>query len=115
MNISSVVIRTSPADLDTVLETIRESEFCEYHLHDEKGRIIVTIEGAGVDEEIKKLRLIQAIPKVLNADMMYSYTEDELNEERENLNKTEGFPEWLNDENTRAEDIRYKGDLKKKI
>ncbi|MEA3477049.1 MAG: chaperone NapD [Bacteroidota bacterium] len=115
MNISSVVIKTSPKNLDEVLKSIRESDFCEYHLHDEKGRIIVTIEGINVDEEVKKLRLIQAIPNVLAADLMYSYAEEELEKEKEKLGKSDSVPEWLNDENIKAEDIKYKGDLKKKL
>jgi len=34
---------------------------------------------------------------------------------KEKLEKDNGFPEWLNDENIRAEDIRYQGDLKKRF
>jgi len=115
MNISSVVIRTSPSNLEKVLEAIRDSDICEYHLHDEKGRIIVTIEGTNVEEEISKLRLIQAIPGIINADMMYSYTEDELNEERKKLLDSDVLPEWLNDENIKAGDIKYQGNINKKL
>ena len=47
--------------------------------------------------------------------MMNPYSEDELNTERDKLEKTDKIPDWLNDENVRAEDIKYKGDLKKRF
>ena len=115
MNISSIVIRTSSAHLEEVLKTIKEGDYCEYHLHDEKGRIIVTIEGANVDEEVKMLRQIQAIPHVITADLMYAYTEEELNQEKEKISKADSLPEWLNDENVKAGDIKYLGNINKKL
>ena len=45
MNLSSIVVLTKPENLEEVLASIKSSDFCEYHLHDEKGRIIVTVEG----------------------------------------------------------------------
>ncbi len=43
-----------------------------------------------------------------------TYQEDMLDEEIKRLEEGGPVPEWLNDENVRAEDIVYKGDLKKK-
>jgi nitrate reductase NapD len=37
-----------------------------------------------------------------------------LDEEIKNLESQDPVPSWLNDENVRAEDIVYHGDLKKK-
>lgn len=115
MNISSIVVQTTPKFLDEVLESLKSSGLCDYHYHDEKGRIIVTIEGEGVEEEIKKLTTIQEIPHVVAADMSFAYSEDELNAERDKLeiNGT-ALPAWLNDENATPKDITYNGDLKKK-
>ncbi len=47
--------------------------------------------------------------------MMYAYSEDELDGLRENLNNNNNLPEWLNDPDVKPEDIRYNGDLKRKI
>jgi len=52
---------------------------------------------------------------VLAADMMMTYQEDMLDEEIKNLEKSPVAPDWLNDPNTKAEDIVYHGDLKKKL
>jgi nitrate reductase NapD len=115
MNISSIVIQTNPEFLEELVNKIKESDLCEYHIHDEKGRIIVTIEGANVDEEIAKMKQIQAIPKVISASLVYSYNEEDLDIEREKLEKVDSIPEWLNDEKAKAEDIVYHGDLRKRL
>lgn len=113
MNVSSIVVQTSPKFVEIVVEKLKEADFCDYHFHDEKGRIIVTIEGAGVEEEIQKLVKIQEMEHVVAADMSFAYSEDELNAERDKLEKVGGdLPEWLNDENATKRDIKYNGDLK---
>ena len=48
--------------------------------------------------------------------MVFAYSEDELEKERQKLEKSsDNIPDWLNDENAKAEDIKYKGDLKKRF
>ena len=56
MNISSIVVQTNPNFTEGVVELLKSSDYCDYHFHDEKGRIIVTIEGEGVEEEIAQTR-----------------------------------------------------------
>jgi len=114
MNISSIVVQTIPKFLDEVVQSLKECEVCDYHLHDEKGRIIITIEGEGVKEELEKLHVIEAIPHVIAADMQMAYSEDELDENMEVLNGADLVPKILNDEHASVEDIVYNGDLKKK-
>ncbi len=115
MNLSSIVIQTRPEHLDSVLEVIKSSPDCEYHIHDEKGRIIVTIEGKDTEEEIGKLKNLQEIPYVVSAEMAFAYSEDELEAEREKLEKSkDSIPDWLNDPDTKMRDINYGGDLKGK-
>lgn len=116
MNLSSVVILTKTEHLEGVLQAIKTSKECEYHLHDEKGRIIVTIEGKDTEEEIARLKSIQQIPNVISAEMVFAYSEDELEKEREKLEKSgDNIPEWLNDPNAEIKDIKYGGDLKGKF
>ena len=113
MNLSSIVILTKPEYLEEVIKVVKSSEDCEYHIHDEKGRIIVTIEGQDTEEEITKLKLIQQIPNVVSAEMVFAYSEDELDQQRQKLEQTEdNIPEWLNDPDAKMSDIKYGGDLK---
>jgi len=114
MNISSIVVQTVPKYLDEVVQSLKDCEVCDYHLHDEKGRIIITIEGEGVAEELNKLRVIEEIPHVIAADMQMAYSEDELDAHMEVINGSNAVPKMLNDDNVKPEDIVYNGDLKKK-
>ena len=115
MNISSIVIQCRQEYFDEVKNWCESSEICDYHFGDpSKGKIIVTIEGEGVEEEIKKLTTIQQVPHVIAADMMMSYQE-ELDEEIKKLEAADPVPSWLNDDNIDVKDIVYNGDLKNKL
>lgn len=114
MNISSIVVQTLPKYLDSVIENLKKSSVCDYHMHDEKGRIIITIEGKNVEEELKKLKVIEAIPYVSSADMQMSYSEEELANHMEVLENADLVPKVLNDKDIKVEDIVYRGDLKRK-
>jgi len=114
MNISSVVVQTVPKFLDEVVESLKNSDACDYHLHDEKGRIIITIEGENVSEELKKMRVIESIPHVISAEMQMAYSEDELDANMQKLENADLVPKMLNDDDIDPADIVYRGDLKKK-
>ncbi len=114
MNISSIVVQTLPKYLDEVVKSLKECEVCDYHMHDEKGRVIVTIEGKDVSDELKKLRVIESIPHIAAADMQMAYSEDELDANMEQLENSDVVPSMLNDDTIDPSDIVYNGDLKKK-
>ncbi|MCK4874644.1 MAG: chaperone NapD [Sulfurimonas sp.] len=114
MNISSIVVKTVPKYLDEVVQALKDCEECDYHMHDEKGRVIITIEGEGVSEELEKLRVIEAIPHVITADMQMAYSEDELDAHMEVIENGDAVPKVLNDDSIKVTDMVYNGDLKKK-
>lgn len=114
MNISSIIVQTLPKHLNEVVTSLKNCDVCDYHMHDELGRIIITIEGNGVQEELKKLKVIEAIPYVMSADMQMSYSEDELNSHMKVLENADAVPKVLNDKNIQSHEIVYNGDLKKK-
>ena len=114
MNISSIVVQTVPKYLDEVVQSLKDCEVCDYHMHDEKGRVIITIEGEGVSEELEKLRVVEAIPHVITADMQMAYSEDELDAHMEVIANGDAVPKILNDDDVKVSDIQYNGDLKKK-
>ena len=113
MNISSIVVQTLPKNLEEVVKALKASGVCDYFMHDELGRIIVTIEGDGVQEELKKLKVIEAIPNVISADMQMAYSQEELDSHLEVLENSDAVPRVLN-EDVKPEDIVYNGDLKQK-
>lgn len=114
MNISSIIVQTLPKHLDAVVTSLKNCDVCDYHMHDELGRIIITIEGTGVQEELKKLKVIEGIPHVMSADMQMAYSEDELSSHMEVLQNADVVPKVLNDNTIEASNIVYNGDLRKK-
>ena len=114
MNISSIIVQTNPEFLESIVASLKTATFCEYALHDEKGRIIVTIEAEGVEQELENLRQIEQIEGVMAANMHFLYSEDELDKERDKLEKQTDIPEWMNNPTAEFKDISYNGDLKGK-
>lgn len=116
MNVSGVIVKTVPKYLDEVLSSLKAYEGCDYHMNDEAGRIIVTVEGEDAAEEMKKLKILQELPHVVAADMHYTYSEDEIEADRDKLD-TQGstLPTWLNDADATIAQMQYNGDLKKKF
>ncbi len=113
MTLSSCVVRCKPEDLQEVKKRVEESGVCEIHIVDEQGYIIVTIEGKDTAEEIEKVKTLEFLPGVLSAEMIYSYSEEELDALREDLAMQDPVPEIL-EKDVPAEKIVYHGDLKKK-
>jgi len=116
MNISSIVVQTLPKYLEGVIKDLKECEVCDYHFHDESGKIIITIEGEDVSEELSKLRVVEAIPHVIAADMQMSYSEDELDRHMRVLENADAVPKVLDQDTTKIDPstVVYNGDLKKK-
>ena len=114
MNVSSIVVQTVPEHLESVVADLKACEVCDYHMHDEKGRVIITIEGKGVSEELEKLRVIEAIPFVYAADMQMAYSEDELDEQIDFIDKRNAVPKILNEADVDIDRVVYNGDMKKR-
>jgi len=115
MNISSIVVQALPKHIDNLVDLFKKEDYVDYHLHDkDKGKIIVTVEGKGVEEEIKKLVKIQQLPHVIAVDMMMTYQEDQLDEEIKNLELQDPVPALLKETDIDVRDVVYNGDLKKK-
>ena len=116
MNVSSIVVQARNEFIEGLVEEIKKCDFCDYHFHDVSiGKIIVTVEGEGIEDEMANVRKIEALEHVISADMMMAYSEDELDRERDKLGKSDVVPDVLKDDAIKAEDITYHGDLKKKL
>jgi len=77
MNISSIVVKTLPENLEALKVCLAESGLCDIHFSDEKGRIIITVEGDVGADETKKLKKIQQLPHVVSADFAYTYEDED--------------------------------------
>ena len=77
MNVSSIVVKTDQEHLQEVMDNINAIDLCEVHFNDDEGKIVVTIEGENIDEQMNRMKKIQALPNVISANLSYSYTEEE--------------------------------------
>lgn len=109
MNISSIIIKAR--DIDDTSRRLDKIDGVEVHLK-EDVTIIAVIEAENIEKEIATLKLIESTPGVISATMHYSYFEDELRDEINNINKQ--MPEILNNDNTPVESIQYYGNIYKK-
>lgn len=114
MNISSAVVKVKPGNHEFVITELNKTIGCEVHIH-EGEKIIITIEAKDVNAEIGIVRSIEQINHVLTVEMVYAYSEDELEKERDKVEFASETPEWLNNDNIDANQIKYGGDLRKKI
>ena len=78
MNISSLVVKVLPVNMEPALEALKRSGLCDVHFHDRrKGAVVVTIEGKDTGEEMDKMKAIETLPHVLGAALVYTYSEAE--------------------------------------
>lgn len=81
MNVSSLLVKVAPENMEKALAALTASGLCDVHFHDrDKGSVVVTIEGKDTGEEMEKLKAIEKLPHVLGAAMVYAYSEAELDE-----------------------------------
>ncbi len=78
MNVSSIVVKTTKEHLQEVIDNINSVDCCEVHFSDPEGKIVATIEGESISDQMERLKRIQGIPFVFSADLSFSYCEDEL-------------------------------------
>jgi nitrate reductase NapD len=112
MNISSIVIQVAPKHYDELFKKLKQEKVCDFHFGDkEQGKMVVTIEGKNVDEEIKKTSILQKMQNVLSAQMMQTYQED-LDIAIKEVEKADKTAKVLND-CVDVKDVKYGGDLRK--
>ena len=93
MNISSLVVRVLPVNMEPALEALQRSELCDVHFHDrQKGTVVVTIEGKDTGEEMDKMRAIEKLPHVIGAALVYAYSEAELDAAARKIAERPGSP-----------------------
>lgn len=76
MNISGVVVRTFPQDIDGVSRALMRLDGVEVHGANADGRLVVTVEQAGERATAEILTAMQSLPGVLSASMIYHQLEE---------------------------------------
>jgi nitrate reductase NapD len=78
MNISGILVVTSPEHSGKVTERLQNMTGIDIHYSDvETGRIVITQEAASISAEVDGLKRIRALPDVILAEMSCHYFEDD--------------------------------------
>lgn len=109
MNISSVLIIAKANQQENLLANIAKIEHCSVELV-EGEKIIVLIESANLDEELKAYKALEKLPGAAAVSMVFSY--QDLDEDMAKIKG--GVPDVLNQE-INADDIEYHGDITKDV
>jgi nitrate reductase NapD len=93
VNISSLVVKVLPVNMEPALEALKRSGLCDIHFHDrQEGAVVVTIEGKDTGEEMDKVKAIEKLPHVLGAALVYAYSEAELDAAAKKIAEKPGNP-----------------------
>jgi nitrate reductase NapD len=77
--ISGVLVASLPEYLDKVILAVDAIPWADVHYSDPDGRLVVTVEGNGVDDSIERLAELQRLPNVLSASLAeYRLEEDDV-------------------------------------
>jgi len=76
MNISGVVVRTFPQDIECVSQSLSQMDGVEVHGASNDGRLVVTVEQPGENLTVDILMEMQGLPGVLSASMIYHQFEE---------------------------------------
>jgi nitrate reductase NapD len=83
MDISGVLVRAFPQDIDTVSQALSSLEGVEVHGANEDGRMVVTIERENGRQFADLLVQMHDVPGVLSASMIYHQFEESAQQEAE--------------------------------
>ncbi len=79
MTVSGIVLACRPENLEEVISEVNALGWAEVHHSDTLGRMVATIEASDIDQSVKRLKQLQALPHVATAELAAYVTEDHEN------------------------------------
>jgi nitrate reductase NapD len=77
MHVAGIVVRGLPQHLAEVAEALSAQPGIEVHAVSEaKGALIVTLEAPDLDAQVEATRALQALPKVMDVEVVYHAFEE---------------------------------------
>ena len=77
MIISGVLVVAKPEHQSQIRTALEVFPWADVHHEDPDGRLVITIEADDIDQAIARLREVQKLPRVILAEMVEHYVEDE--------------------------------------
>jgi len=81
MNISSVVIRTRPAEAEAVRAELARLPGVDIHALTGDGRIVITVEDSTTSSAADTFVRLHSVPGVFSVSMVYQYSDEPNSEE----------------------------------
>ncbi|MBE9560843.1 MAG: chaperone NapD, partial [Proteobacteria bacterium] len=74
MNLSGILIISTPSKLDTLIDSLNAMPGVEvHHIDRENNKLIVVQEAEAIHEEVDGLKKIKKLPGIVLAEMVYHY------------------------------------------
>ncbi len=75
MHIASAVVQAVPRQLDAVADAIGRMPAARLHGRSERGKLVVTLDGASAGEILDQIGELQRLPGVINVALVYQHIE----------------------------------------
>lgn len=69
MIISGIVVCGRLEDGEAIRTSLARLRWAEVHYADSAGRLVVTVEASDIEESMSRLKELQALPRVLTAEL----------------------------------------------
>lgn len=109
-NLSSVLIVAKKEYMSELELKIAKIPCCSVELCEE-DKMVVVIESANLDEELKAFKELESLPHIISANMVFSY--QDLDEDMQKAINSGAVEVLKKDE--KAEDVRYFGNIYKQV
>jgi nitrate reductase NapD len=76
-NVCGVLVHTRPSEVEVVMRRLVGLPGVEVHAATEEGRLVVTVEDTDACLAIDTITDVFQIPGVINASLVYQYTDEE--------------------------------------
>ncbi len=77
MVISGILVACRPEHMDELSALIERFDWAKVHHRDAEGRMVITVEAENTDQGMDRLVELKQLPRVLMADMVEHYFEEE--------------------------------------
>ena len=86
MNLSGILIISTPSEIDTLIETLNAMPDVEvHHVDRDSNKLIVVQEAESIHNEVDGLKKIKKLPGIVLAEMVYHYLAEDESPAPENI------------------------------
>lgn len=78
MNLSGILIISTPSEIDKLIDKLNAMPGIEvHHIDRDSSRLIIVQEAEAIHDEVNGLKMIKKLPGIVLAEMVYHYIADD--------------------------------------